>query len=158
MMPFTWSRGMLAVPLKFMCSHQWDTPVRPGRSSFEPTLYQHHTDASGAVCSSWMSTFSPLSRFALRRAAGASFIVFIIKSEDTHAGVERDRQPAADRLPDEGEPADERARNARPVGGDGPLREDSGAPQGGEHVRAARRSAVRERQHPHGDGAQQNFE
>src|SRR5437773_1192481 len=52
---------MLVVPLKFMCSTQWETPVSPGRSSFEPTLYQHHTEASGAVCSSWMSTFSPLS-------------------------------------------------------------------------------------------------
>src|SRR5438876_238888 len=52
---------MLVVALKFMCSTQWETPVSPGRSSFEPTLYQHHTEASGAVCSSWMSTFSPLS-------------------------------------------------------------------------------------------------
>src|SRR5436190_13883444 len=52
---------MLVVPLKFMCSHQCETPARPGRSSFEPTLYQHHTEASGAVCSSWMSTFNPLS-------------------------------------------------------------------------------------------------
>ena len=64
MMPFTWSRGMLVVPLKFMCSTQCDTPVRPGRSSFEPDLYQHHTDASGAVCSSWTSTFRPLSSVA----------------------------------------------------------------------------------------------
>src|SRR5256885_13170074 len=112
---------MLVVPLKFMCSHQCETPVRPGRSSFEPTLYQHHTEASGAVCSSWMSTVSPLSRFALRRRAGASFIVFIIKSVDTHAGVERHRQPAADRLPDEGQSADERARDARAVGGHGPV-------------------------------------
>ena len=30
MMPFTLSRGMLVVPLKFMCSTQCDTPVRPG--------------------------------------------------------------------------------------------------------------------------------
>src|SRR5437762_1843653 len=52
---------MFVVPLKFMCSTQCETPVRPGRSSFEPTLYQHHTEASGAVCSSWMSTFNPLS-------------------------------------------------------------------------------------------------
>src|SRR3954453_9883905 len=145
MIPFTWSRGMFFVPLKFMCSHQCETPVRPGRSSFEPTLYQHQTEARGAVCSSWMSTFSPLSRFAVRRAAGASVIVFIIKSVDTHAGVERHRQSAADRVPDEGESADERARDARALGGDGPLREDSGPPRGREHLRAARRSAVRER-------------
>src|SRR5438034_6799 len=51
---------MLVVPLKFMCSTQCDTPVRPGRSSFDPTLYQHQTEASGAVCSSWTSTFNPL--------------------------------------------------------------------------------------------------
>src|SRR5438552_3878603 len=57
---------MFVVPLKFMCSTQCDTPVRPGRSSFDPTLYQHHTDASGAVCSSWMSTFNPLPRVVER--------------------------------------------------------------------------------------------
>ena len=61
MIPFTWSRGMLVVPLKFMCSTQCDTPVSPGPSSLLPTLYQHQTDASGAVCSSCTSTFSPLS-------------------------------------------------------------------------------------------------
>src|SRR6266567_2051146 len=66
MMPFTWSRGMFVVPLKFMCSTQCETPVSPGRSSFEPTLYQHHSDASGAVCSSWMSTFNPLPRVVER--------------------------------------------------------------------------------------------
>ena len=61
MMPFTLSRGMLVVPLKFMCSTQWDTPVSPGRSSFDPTLYQHQTDASGAVCISCTTTVRPLS-------------------------------------------------------------------------------------------------
>src|ERR1700681_1410244 len=59
---------MLVVPLKFMCSTQCETPVRPGGSSFEPTLYQHHTDASGAVCSSRTRTFKPLSRVAERSA------------------------------------------------------------------------------------------
>ena len=49
--------------------------------------------------------------------------------------MERHRQPAAHRLPDEGEPADDRAGDARPLGGDGPLREDSRAP------RRARRSS-----------------
>src|SRR5215217_6075051 len=52
---------MFVVPLKFMCSTQCDTPVRPGRSSFDPTLYQHQTDASGAVCISCTRTVSPLS-------------------------------------------------------------------------------------------------
>src|SRR4030095_16317053 len=61
MMPFTWSRGMLRVPLKFMCSTQCDTPVNPGPSSFAPTRYQHQTDANGAVWTSWMRTLSPLS-------------------------------------------------------------------------------------------------
>ncbi len=72
--------------------------------------------------------------------------------------MERHRQPAAHRLPDEGEPAEERARDARALGRDGPLRKDSRAPQGRAEVRAARRSAVRERQHPHGHGAQQGPE
>src|SRR5262245_40567969 len=57
---------MFSVPLKFICSTQCETPVSPGCSSFEPTLYQHHTDASGAVCSSLTSTCSPLSNVVLR--------------------------------------------------------------------------------------------
>src|SRR5438094_1826964 len=67
MMPFTSSRGILVVPLKFMCSHQCETPVSPDCSSFEPTLYHHQTDASGAACSSRMSTVNPLSSVARRR-------------------------------------------------------------------------------------------
>ena len=91
--------------------------MRPGRSSFEPTLYQHHTEASGAVCSSRMRTLSPLSRVARRTgtSGGASARgshQSIIKSADTHARVERHRQPAANRLSDEGEPAEPRARSA----------------------------------------------
>ena len=39
---------------------------------------------------------------------------------------------------------------------DGPLREDSRARAGRAEVRAARRSAVRQRQHPHGHGAEQD--
>ena len=66
MIPFTWSRGMLVVPLKFMCSTQWDTPVCPRRSSFEPTLYQHHTEASGAVRIGRTTTVSPLSSTTVR--------------------------------------------------------------------------------------------
>jgi glutamate-1-semialdehyde aminotransferase len=31
-----------------MCSTQWDTPVNPGASSFEPTRYHPQTVASGA--------------------------------------------------------------------------------------------------------------
>src|SRR5215204_1756470 len=138
MIPFTWSRGMFSVPLKFMCSTQCDTPVSPSRSSREPTLYQHHTEASGAVCSSRTRTFRPLSSVVSR-------IRFIIKLSDTHAGVEGYRQPAADRLPDEGQPADGRAGMARALAGNGPLRDDRGASQGRAEVRAARRPAVRER-------------
>src|SRR5688500_15352211 len=112
---------MFSVPLKFMCSTQCDTPVWPGRSSREPTLYQHHTEASGAVCSSRTSTFKPLSSVVVR-------IRFIIKLPDTHARVEGHRQPAADRLSYEGQPADGRAGVARPLAGDGPLREDCREP------------------------------
>ena len=36
----------------FIRSTQCETPVRPGTSSPDPTRYQHHTDASGAVCTS----------------------------------------------------------------------------------------------------------
>src|SRR5215203_660202 len=57
---------MFVVPLKFMCSTQCDTPVRPGRSSLEPTLYQHQTDASGAVWISWTRTVRPLSSITWR--------------------------------------------------------------------------------------------
>src|SRR5258707_15626580 len=38
MIPLTCPRGMFAVPLKFMWSTQCDPPVRPGGSSFAPTL------------------------------------------------------------------------------------------------------------------------
>src|SRR5688572_16704710 len=118
MMPFTFSRGIFVVPLKFMCSTQWDTPVSPGGSSLEPTRYQHQTEASGAACSSRTITLSPLSSVVSR-------IEFIIKSLDTHARVERHRQPAAHRLSDEGESSDQRAGNARALGRDRPLRQDS---------------------------------
>src|SRR5438477_9270321 len=56
------SRGMFSVPLKFMCSTQCDTPVRPGSSSPDPTRYQHQTETRGAVWSSWTRIFRPLSR------------------------------------------------------------------------------------------------
>src|SRR5207249_9767849 len=36
------------VPLKFMCSTQWEIPVIPGRSSRDPTRYQHQTETTGA--------------------------------------------------------------------------------------------------------------
>ena len=52
---------------------------------------------------------------------------------DQHGRLERHAQSAAHRVPDEGEPADQRAGGARPLGGDGPVREDSrdreGAPK-----------------------------
>src|SRR4051794_8583039 len=65
-MPFICSRGIFTVPLKFMCSTQCDTPVRPGASSREPTRYQHHTETSGAVWTSCTRIFRPLSRVARR--------------------------------------------------------------------------------------------
>src|SRR5204863_2657269 len=133
---------MFVVPLKFMCSTQCETPVRPGRSSFEPTRYQHHTDASGAVCSSWMSTFKPLSSIVER-------ITFHYKIVGLpHAGVERHSKSTADRLPDEGQPAGERAADAGPLAANGSLRPyPRGAGRAAE-IRASRRPAVRQRQHP----------
>ena len=82
----------------------------------------------------------------------------IIKSMDTHARVEKHRQPAAHRVPDESGPANERTRHARALGRPGSLRADSRAPQGRAEVRAARRSALRQRQHPHGHGDEQDPE
>src|SRR5437870_13777328 len=116
---------MFVVPLKFMCSTQCDTPVSPGRSSLEPTLYQHHTDASGAVCSSCIRTLRPLSSVVCFTAAGSALIASHYKIDGTHARVEGHRQPAADRLPDEGESAEERAGNARALAQHAPLQEDS---------------------------------
>src|SRR5215467_9579926 len=138
---------MLVVPLKFMCSTQCETPVRPGRSSLEPTLYQHHTEARGAVCSSWTMTLRPLSSVVAR--------IVLILLMDTHARVEGHRQPAANRLSDEGEPPEERAGNARAVGVAQPLPEDSGGSRRRAEVRTARRPALRQRQHPHGHGDEQ---
>src|SRR3954471_13285890 len=132
MIPFTWSRGMFVVPLKFMCSTQCETPVRPGRSSLEPTLYQHHTEASGAVCSSCTMTLRPLSSVVAR--------IVLILLMDTHARVEGHRQPAADRFSDEGEPAEKRAGHACAVGHDQPLQENPGSTRRRTQVRAARRS------------------
>src|SRR3989442_13039210 len=66
MMPLICSRGILVVPLKFMCSTQCETPVSPVASSLDPTLYQHQTEASGAVCTSCTTTFNPLSRTVCR--------------------------------------------------------------------------------------------
>src|SRR4030095_14165782 len=128
---------MLVVPLKFMCSTQCETPVRPGRSSLEPTLYQHHTEASGAVCSSCTMTFRPLSSVVAR--------IVLILLKDTHARVEGHRQPAAHRLPDEGESAEKRAGNARAMAFDQPLQEDTRSARRRTQVRAARRPAVRQR-------------
>ena len=59
------SRGMFVVPLKFICSTQCETPVTPGVSSLEPTRYQHHTETSGAVRTSFTTTVRPLSRTAV---------------------------------------------------------------------------------------------
>ena len=65
-------------------------------------------------------------------------------------------QSAKDRLLDEGEPADDRAGNRGPLGRDGPLRQDSGGPQGRDEVPAARRASVRQWRDPHGSRAQQD--
>ena len=140
-----------SVPLKFMCSTQCDTPVRPGRSSPDPTRYQHHTDASGAVCTSWMSDLRPLSSRADRmagRTGGADTAdigiiqagfppVFAAYRRLALAFLDnrRDHMPEWKdtlNLPRTGFPMkanlpDSRAGGARAVGGDGPLRADSRA-------------------------------
>ena len=67
----------------------------------------------------------------------------------SHGGLERYAEPAADRLPDEGEPADRRAAGARPLEGDGPLPADPREPPRPAEVRPARRPALRQRQDSH---------
>src|SRR5215212_3067163 len=74
---------MFVVPLKFMCSTQCDTPVSPGRSSFDPTLYQHHTDARGAVCSSRTRTFNPLSSVVSRIRSIIKLMDYMPEWKDT---------------------------------------------------------------------------
>src|SRR5205807_1976638 len=110
---------MLTVPLKFMCSTQCDTPVRPGCSSPDPTRYQHHTDTSGAVCSSLTSTVRPLSRWAVRTL---SHYMSRVQLTEHHGRLEGHAEPAPHGVPDEGKPADQRAGDARTVGGDGSVR------------------------------------
>ena len=115
----------------------------------EPTLYQHHTEASGAVCTSWTSTFRPLSRTVSRTSAPAPELPaperpvtpFSVQSSDTPCPTGKTRQPAAHRLPDEGQPADHRAGDPRPLGRDRPVRADSHGAQGRAEVHPARRSA-----------------
>ena len=72
--------------------------------------------------------------------------------------LERHPQPPPHRLSDEGEPAVRRAGDARAMEGDGPVRQDSRAPERRAEVRPARRTAVCQRSHPHGHGAQQDSE
>src|SRR5690606_5938278 len=60
--PFKRWLGMLSVPLKFMCSTQCEMPVRPGRSSPDPTRYQHQTETSGEDLTSLTRILRPLSR------------------------------------------------------------------------------------------------
>ena len=47
-------------PWNIMCSNRWAKPVRPGFSSFEPTLYKTFTDTTGVLWSSWRMTVRPL--------------------------------------------------------------------------------------------------
>ena len=43
-----------------MCSNKCADPVRPGRSSPDPTWYQMFTDTTGTEWSSWRITCKPL--------------------------------------------------------------------------------------------------
>src|SRR6185503_6248503 len=45
-----------------MCSSRCETPVTPAVSFRDPTLYQTMNETTGAVCTSWISTWSPFSR------------------------------------------------------------------------------------------------
>ena len=72
--------------------------------------------------------------------------------------TQKDGQFAFDRIPDEGKPAHDRAEMARKVGADGPVRPDSREPRRTAAVRAARRAAVCQRQHPPGPCVQQDPE
>src|ERR671915_2581953 len=119
MIPFTFSRGMFVVPLKFMCSTQCETPVVPGASSFDPTRYQHQTDASGAVCTSCTRTRRPFSR-----TSSWTGIPTIIGTIETYARVEGHGKPAAHRFSYESESSNGRAGRHRALGGDGSLRPD----------------------------------
>src|SRR6476660_411376 len=101
--------------------------------------------------------FFGLAPHARGRAAG-TWSSFLYNKEITHGRLEGNPQPAAHRLSHESESAHDRAANARTLGGDGPLRKDSGAPPGGAEVRPARRAAVRERSDPSRHGAQQDPE
>jgi hypothetical protein len=49
-----------------MCSNRWAKPLRPWRSSFEPTWYQTWTFATGTEWSSWRITLSPLASWCSR--------------------------------------------------------------------------------------------
>ena len=46
-------------PPNIRCSNRWAKPVRPAGSSFEPTWYQTDSATTGALWSSWTTTFRP---------------------------------------------------------------------------------------------------
>ena len=79
-----------------------------------------------------------------------------VQLADTHGRLEGHAQPAPHGVPDEGEPADDRAGSARPLGGDGSVREDSREPRGRAEVRPPRRPALRQRPDPPRHGAEQD--
>ena len=90
--------GMFVVPLKFMCSTQCETPVKPVDSSFEPTLYQHHTEASGAVWTSCTSTFRPFSSTVCRTAFPARFSCLLSCRCPLYRPLLRPPAPPAERI------------------------------------------------------------
>ena len=70
--------------------------------------------------------------------------------------VQRNDEPAQDRLRDAGEPARERAEAPREVGGRAHLRARAGEEQGRQALHLARRPSVRQRPHPHRPRLQQD--
>src|SRR2546430_8983642 len=58
--------GACCDPSNIRCSRRWASPVRPGRSSREPTRYIRCTATIGAARSSWCTTRSPLASVCVR--------------------------------------------------------------------------------------------
>jgi len=94
-----------------------------------------------------MSAGRPLSG-----AAGS----FFVQLPDTNGRLEGHAEPAPHGVPNEGEPADERAADARTVGVDGPLRGDSRRAARRAALRAPRWAALCQRPDPPRNGAEQD--
>src|SRR5687767_4679979 len=75
-------------PLNIMCSKRWANPVRPLRSSRDPTLYVTAIDTTGATWSSAIITRSPFCNFV-----SVNVTLGVVAAE---ASAVRTQMPAAD--------------------------------------------------------------